>query len=83
MRNENYDFSRREGDHISYMDIPWTRDIVSEDGAHYHCWIHRYANRIHYFNEFKKAARNHGDPISFSWNYIPEKDEHIWKKTDS
>lgn len=74
-RNTYYNYNRREGDKISQLDIAWTRDIVSEDGANYHCWI---PLRITVQREkdlkelFKSAARNYGDPVSFSWDYAPE-----------
>ena len=72
MRSTNYVFERRELGIIPW--IPFTRDIVSEDGAHYHCWIPKELStteRATAFSRFKHAARGIGDPVSFSWDLIP------------
>jgi len=72
VRSTNYVFERRELGIIPW--IPFTRDIVSEDGAHYHCWIPKELStteRATAFSRFKHAARGIGDPVSFSWDLIP------------
>jgi hypothetical protein len=73
-RNTTFDWSRRsDSTHIGGMEIPWYSEIISEDGAHYHCWILR--NHVDFEDamqeKFMRAARRHGDPVSFSWDYIP------------
>jgi len=73
-RNKTYDYERREGNKISGLDIPWAREIVSADGANYHCWIPTgitVEEEHTLYQLFKSAARNYGDPVSFSWDYIP------------
>jgi hypothetical protein len=79
MRNENYDFNRRLGrfdnDMIAGMRIPWCEEIVSVNGANYHCWISKLLTKKEQketFDKFKRAARTKGDPVSFSWDYLPE-----------
>ena len=77
-RNQNYDFYRRislhYSDQIGGMNIPWNSDIVSSDGAHYHVWIPKMNawQETDMLERFKSAARRHGDPVSFSWDYIPK-----------
>ena len=78
-RRTYYDYSRRisrfDHDTISGLAIPWDSDIVSSQGAHYHCWIPSgltKENQQALFEKFRKAARIKGDQVSFSWDYIPE-----------
>ena len=74
-----YDYSRRVsrdcGDKLYSLKIAYDVDIVSAQGANYHCWIPRGMTRqreVEMKEQFKRAARHKGDPVSFSWDYEPE-----------
>lgn len=86
-RDDSYDFSRRisrhpgydsrntEPDMIEGLMIPWTEDVGTIDGAHYHCWIPRDLPKFDQralLNKFVKAAHQKGDPVSFSYDYLPK-----------
>ena len=71
-------FSRREsksfGDKLAGMNVMWDSDIVSIDGAHYHAWFPKYEGQAlnDLINDFRYYASHHGDPVSFSYSWIPE-----------
>lgn len=83
-RITDFDFHKRESlspyykygqDEIEGLKIPWTSELHSIDGAHYHVWINpRWSAKYqkHIKDEFKKAAYWKGDPVSFSWDFIPD-----------
>lgn len=88
-RNTFYDFYRRTSldprgyycnpgsDNIEGLSIAYDESIASIDGAHYHCWIPRGLSRTEekeLLKKFQRAARAKGDPVSFSWDYIPNVD---------
>ena len=72
-RCEAFDFSRRYGDQIEGEPIPWTIELAGPDGAHYHFWLPR-CNAIELAQwkvRAKRAARRKGDPVSFSFDFLP------------
>lgn len=87
-RNEYFDYERRisrfdndylywglDGDKSAAMKIPWCYELVSADGAQYHCWIPKGLSveaEKDLRERFKIAARRKGDPVAFSWDYIPD-----------
>jgi hypothetical protein len=77
-KNDRFNYDRRMSypeDKISGMDIPWDSTLVSDDGAHYHCWI-PYGlsdeDQKNLLERFKRAVRNHGDAVYFSYDYLPD-----------
>lgn len=83
-RETHFDFSRRESlkgyyiygpDQIEGLDVPWTSEIVSCDGAQYHCWVDpdlTPEQQEDLKKHFRAAASWKGDPVSFSWDFIPK-----------
>lgn len=86
-QNKYYDYERRTSadergyygnpgaDHIEGLHIAYNESIASIDGAHYHCWIPKWLPKQEQkdlLEKFKRAAKRKGDPVSFSWDYLPE-----------
>lgn len=55
-QSNHFDFKKRESrkgyyiyppDCIEGVALPWTSEVVSADGAHYHCWIKKSWSRTH------------------------------------
>jgi hypothetical protein len=76
-----YDYSRRMSkpdDKLSFLDIAWDSDIVSEKGAHYHFYLPLFLKSFgkSIVNEILatciQAARAHGDPVHYSFEFIQE-----------
>lgn len=62
-------------DEIEGLKIAWDECVYSIDGAWYHCWIPKGMTRSEeneLLGKFKAAARRKGDPVKFSWDYLPE-----------
>lgn len=74
-----YPYYKYGPDEIEGLKLPWTEELVSSEGAHYHCWIPMgltVAQEKDLKAKFKSAARWKGDPVSFSWDYIPNGISH-------
>jgi len=82
-RSELLDYNTRlsltyfkgQPDWLQGVDIAWTSHISNSEGAHYHCWIDRRLSKeeaVELLKTFKRCARELGDPISFSYDYIPD-----------
>lgn len=87
-RNQYFDYSKRmsrfDNDFLKWgypvngeigMHIPWDARLVRSSGAHYHCWVPKNFTEKqieHTFEQFKLAAKRKGNPVSFSWDFIPE-----------
>jgi len=76
-RNTYFDYDRRMSAHPldKLCGLDWTYSLVSEDGAHYHCWIPTGLSKDtqkELLEKFQKAARHKGDPVCFSYDYLPE-----------
>lgn len=72
-RRESKSFGDRLGNLVS---VAWDADVVSIDGAHYHFWIPNKlqqdkAQRKSFLLDCKSAATHQGDPVSFSYSYLP------------
>jgi hypothetical protein len=88
-RETNFDFENRLG--RSYwnkikdgeverlygdMNVYWTAELVSSQGAHYHFWIspalefNKEARDL-FLRKCEIAASMVGDPVCFSYDYIP------------
>jgi hypothetical protein len=57
--------------------VPWTAEVISSRGAHYHVWIDpKYKEdtkgRIEFLQRCYSAATDLGDVVRFSFDYIPE-----------
>ena len=76
-RYTGYDFEKRASSYDRQLGqgrFEYESEIVSCDGANYHVWIPRgYSKKeeLDYKNDFESAARYHGDPVSFTWDYLP------------
>lgn len=79
---KGFDFSRRdsrwEDDHIDWgygkRKCFYTTELVSSEGAHYHAWFSPDLTKEQLeqaYRQFKTDARAKGDPVSFSWDYLP------------
>jgi hypothetical protein len=76
-RNTYFDYDRRMSTHPldKLGGLDWTYSLVSEDGAHYHCWIPSgitAEEQKEVLTKFQKAARQKGDPVCFSYDYLPK-----------
>ena len=72
-RRESKDISDRLG---SLVHVAWDADVVSIDGAHYHFWIKNHFKtndkaRKEFLKDCASAATHQGDPVSFSFSYLP------------
>ena len=90
-RNQYFDFNRRlsrfDNDWLNWgykvngevgMQVAWDEELVSADGAHYHCWIPTNLDPdqvVEFYTKFKIAAKRKGDPVSFSWDFMPTEDQ--------
>lgn len=55
------------------FNVAWTADVVSINGAHYHFWIPKNTTDLKKFkDDCAYHASYQGDPVSFSWSYVPE-----------
>lgn len=59
--------------------VAWTNELAGPDGAHYHVWIdEKYSDDTDKEYEFLKkceaAARNMGDVVRFSYDYVPSEE---------
>jgi hypothetical protein len=79
--NEHFDtyFDNRESKHyddkmVDMKNVPWTSELASADGAHYHAWFPKCKSTqlAKLKSKFKKETSWHGDPVSFSYSWIPE-----------
>jgi len=76
-RYKNYDFERRDSLYEKMLGngrFEYTSELISSEGAHYHVWIPNNLAQLEekkYREDFKRAVRNHGDPVSFSWDFLP------------
>jgi len=63
--------------------LAWDKEVFSELGAHYHCWIDptlAVMKQHEILGNFKKFARMHGDPVEFSYDFTPTKKRTRKKK---
>lgn len=63
---------RLNGDFCVY----WTAEVVSSQGAHYHFWINPILEKLPeerkaFLRKCEIEASYVGDPVSFSFDYIP------------
>lgn len=70
-----YEYDRRYDDTLGKgFKVAWTINIVSINGAHYHFWFPKCKGKE--LAEWKSESRYHasyqGDPVSFSYDWIPE-----------
>lgn len=82
IRNKHFDYETRlsrKDDILDWgygcMDFAWTSELAGPEGAHYHVWLRRGLSKDDeqkHLREFKRAATRMGDPVSFSWDYIPK-----------
>ena len=86
-RKTNFSFnvrlSRHEDDWLYFgigedktraLKIHWTSEIISREGAHYHCWISSGLSKKEksaLLKQFKHCCRLKGDPVKLSWDYLP------------
>ena len=76
-RYNGYDYSRRDSLYEKILGngrFEYITDIVSIEGAHYHVWVPRDLTEFEqrkFKDDFESAARNLGDPVSFTWDFIP------------
>lgn len=82
-RFQFFDFAQREADSIGSgagkLDVPWTRHSTCAQGAHYHCWIPpglSYLEEKDLLYRFVLAARQVGDPVRVTYDYIPDGGPH-------
>ena len=59
------------------LNVAWNADVVSIDGAHYHFWIPLHLKdlaeqRKQFLDVCKYHASWQGDPVSYSYSYLPE-----------
>lgn len=76
-RNTDFDFSRANNDKVSAedFDLPYTEELVSSEGMHFHCWIPKgmpenYEKKL--LSIFESSIRRDRDAVSFSWDYAPK-----------
>lgn len=76
----DYRYNRRLslhfGDKLEHsFNVCWDADIISAAGAHYHFWAPPTLKGKE-LDQWKKDAKyyatRHGDPVAYSWSYIPK-----------
>jgi hypothetical protein len=74
-----YEYSNRlsyPDDRLFSLSIAWDSRLVSDAGAHYHFYLPAFLFTFGYdvinvvLSKCMWAARNHGDPVSFSFEFV-------------
>lgn len=77
-----FEFRTRYGDQIGAAPIPWTMRLTGPEGAHYHFWLPDCGKNEMQLAKWKvmakRAARDKGDPVSFSYDYMPPDYQAKW-----
>ena len=78
-RNTHFNYERRSGDYLDGVFVAWTMELAGPDGGHYHFWFPKASpsKLSDLKRKAKQAARRMGDPVSFSYDFLPEDSDGI------